>query len=115
MQASLHNRAHPFQIFFFTDDHDYITDFEGFGRQVRNQNPLDIHRIFYAIRTQGIFGGAQSGKYISVLGTLEWALWDLAGKALGVPMYRLLGGKFRDKCRVYRDSADASESKEVWA
>ncbi|MFC1541074.1 mandelate racemase/muconate lactonizing enzyme family protein [Candidatus Latescibacterota bacterium] len=88
---------------------------EQFGLQIVNQNPLDIHRIFYSIRTRGIFGGAQSGKYISVLGTLEWALWDLAGKALGVPMYRLLGGKFRDKCRVYRDSADASEPKEVWA
>ncbi|MFC1539387.1 mandelate racemase/muconate lactonizing enzyme family protein [Candidatus Latescibacterota bacterium] len=88
---------------------------QGFGRQIVNQNPLDIHKIFFSIRTRGIFGGAQSGKYISVLGTLEWALWDLAGKALGVPMYNLLGGKFRDKCRVYRDSAHASEPKEEWA
>ncbi len=88
---------------------------QGFGRQIENQNPLDVHKIFYEIRTRGIFGGAQSGKYISVLGTLEWALWDLAGKALGVPMYRLFGGKFRDKCRVYRDSAHGSEPKEEWA
>ena len=85
---------------------------EGFGRQIVNQNPLDVHKIFYMIRTRGIFGGAQSGKYISVLGTLEWALWDLAGKALGVPMYRLLGGKFRDKCRVYRDSGSSNQPPE---
>jgi galactonate dehydratase len=36
---------------------------------------------------------------------VETALWDLAGKALGVPVYLLLGGKFRDRIRVYCDTA----------
>ncbi len=35
---------------------------------------------------------------------LEAALWDLAGKSLGVPVYQLLGGKFRDRVRLYCDS-----------
>lgn len=35
---------------------------------------------------------------------LEIALWDLAGKAWGVPLYQMLGGKFRDKVRVYGDT-----------
>ena len=35
---------------------------------------------------------------------IEHALWDINGKALGVPVYRLLGGKFRDKIRVYQSS-----------
>ena len=36
---------------------------------------------------------------------LKAALWDLAGKALNLPVYQLLGGKFRDKVRVYNDTA----------
>ena len=42
--------------------------------------------------------------YIAVLSAIEIALWDIAGKALGVPVYRLLGGKFRDRIRVYYDT-----------
>jgi galactonate dehydratase len=40
-----------------------------------------------------------------VLSAVETALWDLAGKALNVPVYQLLGGKFRDRIRVYVDTA----------
>jgi galactonate dehydratase len=35
------------------------------------------------------------------ISAIEQALWDLKGKALGVPVYEMLGGKFRDKARVY--------------
>ena len=40
-----------------------------------------------------------------MLSALETAFWDLAGKALNVPVYQLLGGKFRDRIRVYLDTA----------
>jgi galactonate dehydratase len=57
------------------------------------------------IRRSGFFAGAQSGMYVAVLTAVETALWDLAGKALGLPVYQLLGGKFRDRIRVYMDTA----------
>jgi len=78
---------------------------QNLGRRLRGQNPLNIHRIFEEIRRAGFFGGAQSGMYVAVLSAFETALWDLAGKALNVPVYQLLGGKFRDKVRVYSDTA----------
>jgi galactonate dehydratase len=78
---------------------------QNFGRRLRNQNPLNVNRIFEDIRRSGHFGGAQSGVYVAVLSAIESALWDLAGKALNVPVYQLLGGKFRDKIRVYSDTA----------
>ena len=76
-----------------------------FGRRLKDKNPLDIHRLFEDIRRSGFFEGAQSGMFISVLTAVESALWDLAGKALDLPVYQLLGGKFRDKIRVYQDTA----------
>ncbi len=75
------------------------------GRFLRDQSPFNIHRTFEVIRRAGHFGGAQSGMYVAVLSAIETALWDLTGKALGVPVYQLMGGKFRDKVRVYCDTA----------
>ena len=76
-----------------------------FGRRLRGKNPLNVHRLFEDIRKGGFFGGAQAGMYVAVLSAVETALWDLAGKALGLPVYQLLGGKFRDRIRVYMDTA----------
>jgi galactonate dehydratase len=78
---------------------------QNLGRRLRGQNPLNVNRIFEDMRRSGYFSGAQSGMYVAVLSAFETALWDLAGKALGLPVYQLLGGKFRDKIRVYCDTA----------
>lgn len=76
-----------------------------FGRRLKGKNPLNVHRLFEDLRRRGFFEGAQSGMYVAVMSAVESALWDLAGKAIGVPVYQLLGGKFRDKIRVYMDTA----------
>ena len=76
----------------------------GFRNALMGQNPLNIEAIWERIRTSGIFGGAQGGQYVTALGAVEIALWDLTGKALGVPIYQLMGGKVRDRVRVYCDS-----------
>jgi galactonate dehydratase len=78
---------------------------KNFGFRLRGRNPLNVNRLFEDIRKSGFFQGAQSGMYVAVLSAIETALWDLAGKALGLPIYQLLGGKFRDKIRVYCDTA----------
>lgn len=76
-----------------------------FGERIKGKSPLNVHRLFEDIRRSGFFEGAQSGMFIAVLTAVESALWDLASKALGLPVYQLLGGKFRDKIRVYCDTA----------
>lgn len=63
------------------------------------ENPCDVDRLFRRIKQ---FGG-HSRQGGGVCG-IETALWDLAGKAHGVPAYQLLGGKFRDAVRIYCDT-----------
>src|SRR4026209_990931 len=78
---------------------------QSLGQRLRNQSPLNVHRLFEQLRKGSVFSGAQSGMFVAVLPAVETALWDLAGKALNVPVYQLLGGKFRDRIRVYLDTA----------
>ena len=74
-------------------------------RHLIGKSPLDVHRLQEEMRRGGLFKGAQAGMYVCVMSALETALWDLVGKALGLPVYQLLGGKFRDRIRVYCDTA----------
>ena len=69
------------------------------------QGPARRRCPLRGIRRGYIFRGGMAGLAISALTGIEIALWDLAGKAQGVPVYRLLGGKFRDRVRLYVDSA----------
>jgi L-alanine-DL-glutamate epimerase-like enolase superfamily enzyme len=67
------------------------------------REPFAIDALFEELRRRHVFDGGTGGALITALTGIEIALWDLKGKALGVPVYELLGGKFRDKIRVYAD------------
>src|SRR5690349_24499197 len=73
-------------------------------RYVVGENPLDVDMLFEKMRRARLFDGAMAGATVTAMTGIEIALWDLAGKALGVPVYQLLGGKVRDRVRVYCDS-----------
>ncbi len=78
---------------------------QNLGRRLKNQSPLNPHKIFEDLRRSAHFGGGQSGMYVAVLSAIETAMWDLTGKAFNMPVYQLLGGKLRDRVRVYCDTA----------
>ena len=67
--------------------------------RILGENPCNVDKIFRRIKQFG--GHSRQGGGVS---GIEVALMDLAGKAYGVPCYQLLGGKFRDKIRVYCDT-----------
>lgn len=66
---------------------------------ILGENPCNVDKLFRRIKQFGHHSRQAGG----VCG-IEVALWDLAGKAYGVPVYQMLGGKFRDKIRVYCDT-----------
>lgn len=60
------------------------------------EDPTNVERILRRIRRLGSFK-----PWGSAVSAIEMALWDIAGKAAGVPVYKLLGGKVRDHVRAY--------------
>lgn len=90
------------------------------GPQLAGRDPLDIEGILYDLWgwRRGAGGGPPSplfmrgmgGPYLSAMSGVEMALWDLAGKAMNVPIYRLMGGRVRDKVPVYLHAANPDEA-----
>ncbi len=68
------------------------------------ENPCNIDKIFRKIKQFG-FHARQGGGVCGI----EMALFDLAGKAYGVPAYQLAGGKFRDKVLIYSDTDSVAD------
>ena len=74
-----------------------------FGPKLIGRDPFEIDALFEELRRSRVFEGGFAGALIMALTGIEIALWDLKGKALKAPIYELMGGKFRDKIRVYAD------------
>ncbi len=68
------------------------------GRLI-GENPLNVEKVFRRIKQFG--GHSRQGGGVS---GIEIALWDIVGKFYGVPCYQLLGGKYRDRLRIYCDT-----------
>lgn len=67
------------------------------------EDPRDVHRLFRKLQMATSGAGSVAGIVYNAISGIEAALWDLLGQWLGVPVYRLLGGKFRDRIRIYGD------------
>ncbi len=72
----------------------------GLSETFVGQDPLQIDRLYSVYRYTDGSAHAQQ----RAMSGIEMALWDVAGKILDVPTYKLLGGKFRDKVRLYDHS-----------
>ena len=72
------------------------------------ENPCNVDKVFRKIKQFG--GPARQGGGVCAV---EMACWDLAGKAFGVPVYQMLGGRFRDRIRIYADTPEVPRSGDV--
>jgi L-alanine-DL-glutamate epimerase-like enolase superfamily enzyme len=74
--------------------------------RILNENPCNVDRLFRKIKQFGSHSRQAGG-----VCALEMALWDLAGKAYNVPVYQMLGGRFRDRIRCYADTTESDDPK----
>jgi L-alanine-DL-glutamate epimerase-like enolase superfamily enzyme len=70
--------------------------------RILGQNPCNVEMLFKSVKQFG--GPARQGGGVSAV---EMALWDLVGKTYNVPCWQLLGGRYRDKVRLYADTPEA--------
>jgi galactonate dehydratase len=63
------------------------------------KDPTQIEDLWNVLYRGGFYRGG--GVHMSALAGIDQALWDIKGKSLGVPAYELLGGKVRDRIKVY--------------
>jgi L-alanine-DL-glutamate epimerase-like enolase superfamily enzyme len=70
-------------------------------------NPCNVEMVFKVIKQ---FGG--HGRQGGGVSAVEMALWDICGKALGVPVWQLLGGRYREKVRLYADTPETRDPAE---
>lgn len=81
--------------------HEIITDY--LKPVLEGENPTDVERLYYLMRESLSGRGSQQGVGTIAISGVEIALWDLAGKLMGQPVYQLLGGKMRESVQVYAD------------
>lgn len=79
------------------------TTASGLRELVLGEDPFETEKIWYKMYRQNTYGGRR-GVGLHAMSGIDIALWDIKGKALGMPIWKLLGGGFHEKIRPYASS-----------
>ena len=83
---------------------------------VMGEDPHNVDWLYQKM-IRGMSGaGSTGGTALAAISGVELALWDLKGQALGTPIYNLLGGRYRERIRVYADCGHGqAPTRAAWA
>jgi L-alanine-DL-glutamate epimerase-like enolase superfamily enzyme len=91
-------------------------DIHDVRQRIIGKDPLQVEVLHWMLEEQFMSRGARAGGLAGAIGGIETALWDLAGKILSVPVYKLLGGAYHGKVMLYNDTdSPNSEDPKAWA
>lgn len=79
------------------------TTASGLANLVIGEDPFETERLWHKMYRYNIYGGRR-GVGLHAMSGIDIALWDIKGKALGLPIWKLLGGGFHEKIRPYASS-----------
>lgn len=74
--------------------------FQGLKHVLIGEDPFEVERLWQKMYMASVYYGRR-GAAIQVMSGIDIALWDIMGKAVQKPIYKLLGGGYRDKIRAY--------------
>ena len=75
----------------------------GLRELVVGEDPFETEKIWHKMYSRNIYGGRRGVGFHAMSG-IDLALWDIKGKALGLPVWKLLGGGFHKRLRCYASS-----------
>ena len=86
-------------------------------RALIGQDPRNVDKLFRDMKTSMSASGYYQGAVMSAISGIEMALWDITGQAIGVPIWQLLGGAYRNSIRMYNDchAGEENDNPESWA
>lgn len=90
-----------------------MAEIETFRKFLIGQDPFRIEHIWTSLHRRVTWTGGPVT--MSAISAIDLALWDIKGKALGVPVYDLMGGKVRDKVKLYANGWFEGDSPEAYA
>lgn len=90
--------------------HNIVIDPRLTERALIGQDPRNVDKLFRDMKNSMSASGFYQGAVMSAISGIETALWDIAGQALNVPIWQLLGGSFRDQIRVYNDCNEGEDA-----
>ena len=82
-----------------------LQNMEFISKAVIGKDPLQVEYLFHKMLALGKRSSSRTGAMSGAIAGIETALWDLAGKILNTPVYKLLGGRFHDKLLIYHDTS----------
>ncbi|MFZ0217979.1 MAG: mandelate racemase/muconate lactonizing enzyme family protein [Candidatus Dormiibacterota bacterium] len=87
-------------------------------RHLVGHDPFDAELLFLKLYARAGYSHYPEQTKLAILSGLDMACWDLVGKAVGQPVYRLLGGAVRDRARtytyIYADASSGVAHEDLW-
>jgi L-alanine-DL-glutamate epimerase-like enolase superfamily enzyme len=98
--ADLETQPHVAKAIVEAPSEGSVTGFQGLRTVLLGEDPFEVERLWHRMYMASVYYGRR-GAAMQVISGIDIALWDIVGKRVGLPIYKLLGGGYRDRVRAY--------------
>lgn len=98
--ADLETQAHVAKAIVDAPSEGVVPGFQGLRSTLVGEDPFEVERLWQKMYMASVYYGRR-GAALQVISGIDIALWDIIGKRVGLPIFKLLGGGYRDRVRAY--------------
>jgi len=98
--ADLETQPHVAQAIVAAPSEGAVPGFQGLRSVLIGEDPFEVERLWHKMYMASVYYGRR-GAAMQVISGIDIALWDIVGKRVGQPIYKLLGAGYRDRVRAY--------------